>query len=237
MLRALLFDVDGTLAETERDGHRPAFNAAFAAQDLDWHWDEQHYGALLQITGGRERITHFVREHDPQWLNRDDAEARVLAMHQDKNRRFAAHVAAGGIPLRPGLLPLIREARRRGLKLGIVTTTSRDNLEALLNASFDADFRAAFAVRVTAEDVRRKKPDGECYRVALAQLGIAADNVLALEDSRNGLRSASALGIATVIVRSHYFADEDFSGAAAVVDSFEALHLAGLAALLAPVSS
>lgn len=232
-LRALLFDVDGTLAETERDGHRVAFNRAFTDHGLSWQWDRQHYGTLLQITGGRERIEHFAREHDPRWLARANAQPLIAEIHRRKNRHYAELVQRGRIALRPGLQALLAQARAAGLLLGIVTTTSRDNLDALIDASLDADTRAAFRLRIAGEDVKRKKPDPECYALALAALGLPAEQVLAVEDSRNGLRAASGAGLRTLIVRSHYFRDEDFGEAAAVIDEFTETRLDQLQQLFA----
>ena len=224
-LRALLFDVDGTLAETERDGHRIAFNRAFRDRGLHWDWDAKQYGELLQITGGRERIAHYAALHDPHWLARANAQSSIAELHARKNHHYAELVQRGRIALRPGLQALLTQARAADLTLGIVTTTSRDNLDALLEVSFDADTRAAFALRIVGEDVTRKKPDPECYCRALAMLGLAADQALAVEDSRNGLRAASAAGLRTLIVRSHYFRDEDFREAAVVIDEFGAIEL------------
>jgi HAD superfamily hydrolase (TIGR01509 family) len=219
-LRALLFDVDGTLAETERDGHRVAFNRAFRDRGLRWDWNAQTYGELLQITGGRERIAHYAALHERQWLSRADAPAAIADLHARKNTHYAGLVRRGHIPLRSGLQQWLKQARADGLMLAIVTTTSRDNLDALLEASFDAEARAAFCVRITGEDVRVKKPDAECYRLALSTLGLLPTQALAIEDSRNGLRAASAAEVPTLIVRSHYFRHEDFGGAWRVIDDF-----------------
>jgi phosphoglycolate phosphatase-like HAD superfamily hydrolase len=112
--RAILFDVDGTLAETERDGHRVAFNQAFAEAALDWHWDERLYGELLAVTGGRERIAHYARTRQPDWLAADDAHTRIAALHQRKNALYAAIVARGAIPLRPGVAQLFDDVQERG---------------------------------------------------------------------------------------------------------------------------
>jgi len=234
-LKALLFDVDGTLAETERDGHRIAFNEAFKAAGLPWHWDVARYGELLAVTGGRERITHFLECDDPEWLERAGAAERIDALHLDKNRHYADRVAAGHIALRPGLLPLLRAARDAGLRLAVVTTTSRSNVDALLQATLPEDLRGVFCAYVTGEDVTRKKPDPECYQLALRQLGIGADEALAIEDSRNGLRSATAASVKTAIIPSVYFVDEDFDGAVLRAAEFTditlpALHQASAAA-------
>lgn len=221
-LRALLFDVDGTLAETERDGHRVAFNRAFADVGLDWHWDESVYGDLLQVAGGRERIDHFVaRAGLPP--PPDSA-----ALHARKNRHYADLVATGSLQLRPGLCSLLKRARDSGVQLGIVTTTSRDNVSALLGASVDPEVREAFSVWITSENVRHKKPSSECYALALEQLRLPASDVLAVEDSRNGLVSARRAGLNVVVIRSHYFGHERFEEALTVVDDFDALDLRAL---------
>jgi HAD superfamily hydrolase (TIGR01509 family) len=224
-LRALLFDVDGTLAETERDGHRAAFNRAFIDHGLPWHWSERLYGELLSVTGGKERIRHYAGEHDPEWLARPGAAELIARIHQRKNQHYQELLDGGSIGLRKGLRGLLRQARAEGLQLAVVTTTSRGNVDGLLEATLDAETREAFRVRIAGEDVARKKPDPECYVRALAALGLHADQALAVEDSRNGLLAARAAGLQTLIVRSFYFEREDFREALRVADGFEALQL------------
>jgi HAD superfamily hydrolase (TIGR01509 family) len=224
-LQALLFDVDGTLAETERDGHRAAFNQAFLEHGLPWHWSERRYGELLAITGGKERIAHFAAEEDPEWLRRRGAAAAIAAIHAGKNQHYQALVAGGGIALRRGLRGFLAQARMAGLRLGVVTTTSRGNLDALLAATLDGASREAFALRIAGEDVRRKKPDPECYALALQRLGLRPEQALAVEDSRNGLLAAQGAGMQALIVRSFYFEREDFGGALQVADEFSGLDL------------
>lgn len=224
-LRALLFDVDGTLAETERDGHRAAFNRAFVDHGLPWHWSERLYGELLQVTGGKERIRHFAGEHDPEWLARPGAAELIARIHQRKNQHYQDLLGSGGIALRQGLRGLLRQARDAGLQLAVVTTTSRANLDGLLDTALDAATRAAFRVRVAGEDVARKKPDPECYLRALAALELPPEQALAVEDSRNGLLAARAAGLQALVVRSFYFEDEDFAEALLVRDGFAGLEL------------
>ncbi len=215
MLRALLWDVDGTLAETERDGHRVAFNRAFAAAGLDWHWDVTRYGELLTTTGGYERILRDMATQADAPGSQTAREALARHLHQHKNVLYAEIVAAGGIALRPGVAALMSDAAAAGIALGISTTTSRSNVDALLAAAFGPQWADRFAVIACAEDAPRKKPDPQVYQVALQRLDIPADAALAIEDSPAGVRAAVAAGIPVVVTRSIYFADADLSGALA----------------------
>lgn len=227
-LKALLFDVDGTLAETERDGHRVAFNRAFKEQGLPWRWDERRYGELLAVAGGSERITAYARSDHPQWLAQNDAPERIGQIHRDKNRHYAALVAAGDIRLRSGVTALLEEAVSNKLRLAIVTTTYRSNVDALLAAALDDELRNAFEVFVTGEDVAHKKPDPECYNRALDALNLPPDATLAIEDSPNGLNAARNAGIHSLVVPSDYFRDEDFAGADIVAREFTDVTLSSL---------
>lgn len=218
---AVLFDVDGTLAETERDGHRVAFNRAFAAAGLPWHWDEQRYGELLQVAGGQERIAFFIDRCAPPRLGAVD----IAALHAEKNRHYGQLVADGAIALRPGVKRLFGAIEMAGWRLGIVTTTSRANVEALLHATLGAAARRRFAVIVCGEDVTRKKPAPDAYRLALHRLA-PGTRAVAIEDSRHGLLAARSAGLPTLVVRSRYTAGEAFDEAAAVFDDFPDLDLA-----------
>jgi HAD superfamily hydrolase (TIGR01509 family) len=216
VLEALIFDVDGTLAETE-DFHRDSFNAAFRAVGLNWHWDRTCYARLLTTSGGKERIARYVSEQN---LPRLSPEA-LARLHLAKNQLYCDTLARGGLALRPGVARLITDARKSGLKLGIATTTSRSNLMALMQCCFGSDGHELFDAIVCGEDVQRKKPDPEVYATCLARLGVAPTAALAVEDSGVGLRAALAAGIKTVVTPSSYTRSDDFSGADQVLNNLE----------------
>lgn len=207
MLHALIWDVDGTLAETERDGHRVAFNRAFEDLGLPWRWDSAHYGALLEVTGGRERLLHDLQQRADAPATPEGREALARELHRRKNLHYAALVGEGGIPLRPGVPALLEEAAARGLRQAIATTTARDNLDALMRRHLGAHWPARFAAVVCGEDVARKKPDPEVYRIALRALALPPWQTLALEDSPAGVAAARAAGVPVVVTRSAYFVD------------------------------
>jgi HAD superfamily hydrolase (TIGR01509 family) len=215
-LEALLWDVDGTLAETERDGHRVAFNLAFEAFGVPWRWDEAHYGKLLRITGGRERILHDMRDRSDAPVLAAEREQLAAAVHARKNAIYAELVATGSIPLRPGVAELLDETLARGLRLAIVTTTSRSNVDALLRVHFGADWRDRFAVVVCGEDVARKKPDPEAYARALDALSVGPLAAVAFEDSPGGVAAARSADVPVVVTRSAYFPNDTVEGAIAV---------------------
>lgn len=231
MFRALLFDVDGTLAETERDGHRPAFNAAFAEAGLAWRWDPALYGELLAVAGGKERIAAFARRADPDFLAAPDAEARIRALHAGKTRHYLAALAGGAIGLRPGVAELLSAARAASTRLAIATTTTPDNVTALLAATLGPEAVGWFEVIGAGDVVAAKKPAPDIYRFVLAGLGTDAADCLAIEDSAVGLQAALAAGVPTVVTRSFYTAGEDFRGALAVLPDLAAVGLEGLARL------
>jgi HAD superfamily hydrolase (TIGR01509 family) len=216
MLAALLWDVDGTLAETERDGHRVAFNRAFAALDLPWHWDVERYGRLLRVTGGRERLLAAMAEEADAPVLRVEREALARELHRLKNRCYAESVEDGLIPLRPGVAALIDEASGRGVSQAIVTTTSRANVEALLGRHLGRDWASHFDAVVCGEDVAAKKPDPEAHQRALAALRLPALTTLAIEDSWAGATAARAADVPVLVTRSVYFSDDPIDAAVAI---------------------
>jgi HAD superfamily hydrolase (TIGR01509 family) len=205
MIRALLWDVDGTLAETERYGHLPAFNRAFAAAGVPWRWSEERYGELLNVAGGRERLLHDMRTQPAAPAT--DAQRRALAkrLHQLKNQHYALIVASGALPLRPGVVQLLEECSEAGVRLGIVTTSSRANVAALLSRHLGAAWGARFATVVCAEEAPRKKPDPQAYRRALQTLRLRAEETVAIEDSPAGIEAARRAGVPVLVARSYYF--------------------------------
>lgn len=227
-LQALIFDVDGTLAETERDGHRLAFNAAFQAAGLSWHWHEGTYGELLAVTGGKERLHHFAKRHDPDFLRRPDAEQAIRDLHADKTRRYLSLLEAGGIPLRAGVARLIGEARAAGLRLAIATTTTAENVTTLLRTGLAADAASWFEAIGAGDMVPNKKPAPDIYLRVLQRLGLPPEACLAIEDSANGLKSAVAARLPTVITRSIYTAGDDFTGALRVLPDLGQTRLSDL---------
>jgi beta-phosphoglucomutase-like phosphatase (HAD superfamily) len=215
-LKAILWDVDGTLAETERDGHLIAFNAAFEELSVPWRWSEQRYGELLRIAGGFERLLYDMQS---QPLAPGDSDGRLelaTRIHRRKNSIYAARVASGAIALRPGVPELMDDCEAAGVRMAIVTTTSRGNVDALLGKLLGPQWQRSFAAVVCAEDAPEKKPNPQAYRVALERLGLGPAEVVAIEDSPAGLEAARAVGVAVVISRSWFFASDAMPGALAV---------------------
>ena len=216
MLEAILWDVDGTLAETERDGHLVAFNAAFDELDIPWRWSEQRYGELLRVAGGFERLLFDMEAQPLAPALRDERAALARRIHAFKNRHYVELVASGALPLRAGVRELFDDCATEGLRMAIVTTTSRGNVQALLAAQIGADWESRFAAVVCAEDAPVKKPDPQAYLLVLERLQLQAERTVAIEDSAMGLAAATAAGIPVVITRSRYFPVDPVPGALAV---------------------
>ena len=210
-LDAVVFDVDGTLAETERDGHRVAFNAALAAHGVDLHWDVARYRRLLTITGGRPRLAADLRRHGI-----DDADALAARVHRTKTELFVDIVHRGEIAPRPGVRELVDDLRARGVRIAVATTGRRAWVEPLVG-----HLVGDVEVTVCGDDVAALKPDPEAYLLALSWLGLDAGRVVAVEDSAAGLQAARAAGLATVVVTNDDTADHDVRGAALVREAFD----------------
>ena len=218
-LKALIFDVDGTLADTERDGHRPAFNQAFSDAGLDWHWDVALYGKLLTVTGGKERMKHYIDHYRPDYSKPANFDAMVAELHKNKTRHYADLAAQGGIPMRTGVKRLLNEARDAGLRLAIATTTTPENVTVLLEHSLGPGSADWFEVIAAGDIVPAKKPAPDIYFYALEQMDLPASECLAFEDSENGLLASRAAGLKTLVTINDYTLDHDFHGAAAVLSS------------------
>jgi len=219
-LRGLLFDFDGTIAETERFGQRVSYNHAFAELGLDWHWDETLYGDLLAVAGGKERLRYYLERYRPELLDDAIASGLIIEVHHAKIRHFAK--IAPTIPLRPGLLRLVREASAAGVLIAIATTASKAGVQALL--SQDQELAAMVSLIAANEAVDRKKPAPDVYIWALDRLGLDAADCVAIEDSSVGLRAALASHLPTIVTMSDYTAKDDFTGASAVLSDLGERH-------------
>lgn len=229
MLRALIFDVDGTLADTE-SAHRAAFNHAFGELGLDWHWDEALYTELLEISGGKERILHHWKQVNPDMkaLSGHAVQDTVARIHELKTAHYEAAVAGGAVALRPGVLALIDEALVQGLQLAIATTTSPVNIAALLRQAMGPAWRHNFSAIGDASSAPVKKPHPQVYLQMLEALKLDARDCLAFEDSGNGLKAATLAGLATIITPTQYTRHHDFGRALHVLPDLGETRLADL---------
>jgi len=217
-LQAFLFDVDGTLADTERDGHRVAFNRAFDEYDIGWHWSVDTYGELLAVTGGKERMRFYAdkfidEEHIPDGLDK-----KIPELHAAKTRHYTELLSSGAIPLRPGVERLITEARQRGFRLAIATTTTPENVTALLTHTLGVESIDWFEVIAAGDIVPAKKPASDIYDYVLKEMKLSANECIVFEDSANGIKSSVGADLKTIITINDYTRDHDFSDASIVLD-------------------
>ncbi|MEP6547022.1 MAG: HAD-IA family hydrolase [Gammaproteobacteria bacterium] len=215
MIRAMLWDVDGTLSETERDGHLVAFNQAFEALRIPWRWSDARYAELLAVAGGRERLLYDMRSQSQAPGDHEEREALAERVHGLKNRLYADIVTRGELPLRSGVRELLQDCASAAVRLGIVTTTSRANVEALLGTHLGADWQSIFDVVISAEEAPKKKPDPQAYRLALEALQLRPHDTVAMEDAPAGVAAARAMGVPVLVTRSHYFSSIPGQGALA----------------------
>lgn len=224
-LRAICFDLDGTLADTEPLGHRPAYNRAFREAGLGWRWTPKLYRDLLQHPGGgRDRLRHYMQSYEPEWpeameLDTSDPEALIRDLHARKAQHFHKIVEKGEVPLRPGVERLIGEASAAGVKLAVVSNASRGTVASLLAHSLGKTIGGQLDVVLCGDEGYAKKPAPDLYLEAMRQLGVQPGEAIAVEDSRLGLRAALEAGMATVVTLNKITRNEDFSGADLVVDS------------------
>ena len=229
MLQALIFDVDGTLADTE-SVHLEAFNHAFRQEGLGWHWDLPLYTQLLEISGGKERILHHWRMVEPDMteVGAGALTDTINRLHEIKTAYYENAVNNGAVVLRPGVLALMDDARRHGLQLAIATTTSPVNIAALLRSAIGPDWRTHFLAIGDASNAPIKKPHPQVYLKVLADMGLQARQCVAFEDSANGLRAALAAGLDTVVTPNGFTAHHDFKGALRIVPDLSQVNVARL---------
>ncbi len=216
MVKALIFDCDGVLVDTERDAHRVGFNRAFAEHGIDAEWDVDLYGRLLLVAGGKERMRAYFDEFGwPEGADTDEAkDALIIDLHKTKTRITSEIVTE--LPVRPGILRIVDEAIEAGVRLGVCTTSNPKFIDAVLDL-FGAERKAAFEFVHAGDVVAKKKPAPDIYLLALETLGLPPGDCVVIEDSRNGLLAATGAGLPTLITTSTYTMEEDFTEAAKVV--------------------
>ena len=231
MNEAIIFDVDGTLSETE-ETHRRAFNKAFRQAGLNWHWNQSLYRELLAVTGGKERIRYYIESFGGKGAPEDELDEFIPALHARKTEAYTMMVTGGEVELRPGIRDLISDAQERGFRLAIATTTTPANVDALLSVTLGGS--GDFDVICAGDSVPNKKPAPDIYELALEQLNLPATACVAIEDSRNGLLSSTAAGIATVVTPGIYTSGHDFHEASLVVDNLSAVDFGEIYRLTSP---
>ena len=217
-LKALIFDVDGTLADTERNGHRVAYNRAFEQVGIPWSWSESTYGELLAVTGGKERMKYFVDNYQPEIPADSVIDELIADIYYTKTRIFKDMLLTGTIPLRSGVERLFNEARNAGIRLAIATTTAPSNVQYLLTSTLGEDSLGWFDIIAAGDIVENKKPSPEIYQLVLDEMGWKAEECVAFEDSENGCLSARRADLPVIITVNAYTRDESFTGASLVLD-------------------
>lgn len=223
-LKALIFDVDGTLAETERDGHRVAFNQTFKAAGLDWNWSVELYGELLHVAGGKERIRFYLEQYSPPVPDVKNWDAFIVELHRAKTERYIALLKSGNIRLRPGVRRVIEAACKEGVRLAIATTSRLENVLALLEKALPHHAVNWFDVIAAGDVVPRKKPAPDIYQYVPDKMALPVEECLVIEDTDQGLRAATAAGLKTVVTVNDYTRNQDFSNAAMVLNHLGDFH-------------
>lgn len=218
-LKALIFDVDGTLAETERDGHRVAFNLAFENAGLDWQWDVDFYGELLEIAGGKERLKYYINQFKPNFNPPSSLDEFIFDLHQNKSKYYRQLLTDNAIPLRTGVKRLITEVYQAGIKLAIASTAAVENVKALLDNAFSQEMASWFEVIAAGDMVKNKKPAPDVYLLALEKLKLKPSECLAIEDTQPGLIAANQAGLKTVITINEYTKSQDSQKAVLVINN------------------
>lgn len=215
--KAVVFDVDGTLVDSERDGHRIAFNLAFEEFDLPFYWDEEQYGYWLGISGGKSRLRAFLSHQANSGFDQKDYENLIIDLHNKKTEIFQDLVSKGSIKARFGVLRLLEELQNNGIDLAIATTGSRSWVEELLAKEFKS---IDFKVIVTGQDVKQTKPDPQVYRQVKQLLDLSIDQIIVIEDSAIGIQASKAVQLSTIAVANFYTIKENLTQADLVVDGF-----------------
>jgi HAD superfamily hydrolase (TIGR01509 family) len=219
-LKALIFDVDGTLADTERKGHRVAYNRAFEQLGIKWNWSEDTYGELLTVSGGKERMKYFVENYQPEISADSSIDELIADIYYAKTKIFKEMLLTGLIPLRSGVARLFNEAREAGIRLAIATTTAPSNIKYLLTSTLGEESLDWFDIIAAGDIVENKKPSPEIYQLVLKEMGWKAEECVAFEDSENGCLSARGADLPVIITVNAYTRDEPFLDAALVLDQF-----------------
>jgi len=223
-IEALIFDIDGTMADTE-EAHRQAFNLAFADHELEWNWSQRVYGDLLKVAGGKERLAFFIRSLDRSAEEKERLLKRIPAIHSSKTKHYTSRLMNGGLSLRPGISRLLHDAQQRRLRLAIASTTTRSNIDTLLAGTFGIEACGWFEVIACGDQARRKKPAPDVYELALSKLRIPRERCVAFEDSGNGLTAAKSAGLFTIVAPTLWTAGDDLSAADILLDGFDQPHL------------
>lgn len=213
-MRALIFDCDGVLVDTERDGHRVAFNRAFTQRGLDVEWGVELYGELLATAGGKERMRAFFDERG--WPAATDRDALIVELHALKTELYGQIIESGQLPLRSGVQRLVDEAIAAGVQLAVCSTSNERSVRRVVEL-LGPQRRDRFHAILAGDVVSKKKPDPEIYRLAMERLGRAAGECVVVEDNRNGLLAAKGAGMTCVVTTNPYTAHENFTEADLVV--------------------
>ena len=214
----LIFDVDGTLADTERDGHRVAFNQAFAQAGLDWEWSVSLYGELLAIAGGKERINFYISKYQPKFSSSIPLPELISNLHASKTNYYQKLLGTGAIPLRSGVKRLLTEARTNKMRLAIATTSALPNVTALLEHTLGKESISWFEIIAAGDIVPAKKPAPDIYYYVLEKMNIHSNNCIVFEDSHHGLQAALQTGLKTIVTVNDYTRNQDFTGATLVLN-------------------
>ncbi|MBD3266600.1 HAD-IA family hydrolase [bacterium] len=218
MLEAVVFDMDGVIAETEGEGHRVAFNEVFKAEGIKAEWDYDTYGELLKISGGKERMRSYFREHEGLTVPEDEWDDYIAALHRKKTLIFQDLIKNGKIPPRPGVRDFVQSIINSRVYLALATTSNEKAAHTLITSLLGKQIHNKFDAILAGDVVHRKKPDPEIYNLAVERLEIDPAKSFVIEDTRNGLEAALSAGFHVCVTSSAYTKHEDFTGAAFVVD-------------------